>query len=139
MKSIQRQKNVYSDVFISTWVWSYNRSLAIIDHIKKNANYNIYIACDKNQNDFERTYLNNYGSRVIYKYIVTEIGIVNKSNSLEVYTKLLEEKLIDFISFWNQTVTNEYNMLKSLNLKCIISYSNLQGVYQVIRQMWRIY
>lgn len=97
------------------------RSLAIIEYILKNTDYNIYITCNKNQNDFARIYLKNYSSRIIYKDIITDIGFINKKNSLEVDTKLLEKELYNFINSWDNIVESEYNMLKSLDIKCIIS------------------
>lgn len=37
------------------------------------------------QNNFVRIYLEKYKNRIICKDLVTDIGLVNKQNSLEVY------------------------------------------------------
>ena len=99
--------NIYIALYISSHGFGHmTRCLAVVDYILKNSNYNIYIACDKNQNDFARIYLKDYSSRI---------------NSLEVDSSLLEEQLSSFINSWDDTLMKEYNMLKSLEIKCIIS------------------
>lgn len=114
--------NIYIALYISSHGFGHmTRCLAVVDYILKNSNYNIYIACDKNQNDFARIYLKDYSSRIIYKDILTDIGLINKKNSLEVDSSLLEEQLSSFINSWDDTLMKEYNMLKSLEIKCIIS------------------
>ena len=52
--------NIYIALYISSHGFGHmTRCLAVVDYILKNSNYNIYIACDKNQNDFARIYLKN--------------------------------------------------------------------------------
>lgn len=97
------------------------RCLAIIEKILTNTDYKLYIVCNKNQNDFAKIYLSEYKSRIIYKELVTDIGLVNKENSLEVDKFLLQQQLLEFISSWEYLVNDEYEFLKNLNLKCIIS------------------
>ena len=96
------------------------RCLSIIDYLLKNTDYNLYIACDKSQNDFARIYLKDYKDRIIYKDIKTDIGLINKKNSLEVDKDLLEIKLNEFIQTWDNLVEDEVNSLRSLNIKKII-------------------
>ena len=84
--------NIYIALYISSHGFGHmTRCLAVVDYILKNSNYNIYIACDKNQNDFARIYLKDYSSRIIYKDILTDIGLINKKNSLELDSSLLED------------------------------------------------
>lgn len=97
------------------------RCLGIIENILKTSEYKIYIACNKNQNDFAKLYLFQYKDRIVYKDIVTDIGLVNKENTLEVDKDKLENRLIKFTSSWEEIVDNEYESIKSLNLKCILS------------------
>ncbi|MDY2883010.1 MAG: glycosyltransferase family protein [Romboutsia timonensis] len=97
------------------------RCLAIIENILKNTNYNIYIACGSIQNEFARLCLQEYKNRVIYSDIVTDIGFVNKKNSLEVDIEKLESKLKQFINSWGNTCELEYNKLKNLDIKYIIT------------------
>ena len=90
------------------------RSLSLIENILQNTQYNIYIACGKKQNDFARIYLSKYQSRVIYKNLVTDIGLINKNNSLEVDKEKLESKLVEFVSSWDDLVNKEVEELKQL-------------------------
>ena len=97
------------------------RCLSLIENILKNTQYNIYIACGKKQNDFARIYLSKYKSRIIYKDLVTDIGLINKENSLEVDKEKLENKLVEFVSSWDDVVNKEVEGLKNLNIKSIVS------------------
>ncbi|MDO5011710.1 MAG: glycosyltransferase family protein, partial [Intestinibacter bartlettii] len=97
------------------------RCLAIIENILKNTNYNIYIACDGIQNEFARLCLYEYKNRIIYSDIVTDIGFVNKKNSLEVDIEKLESKLKQFVSSWGDICKLEYDKLKNLDIKYIIT------------------
>lgn len=97
------------------------RCLGIIENILNASNYNLYIVCNKKQNDFAKIYLAEYKDRIIYKDLVTDIGLVNKENSLEVDKLLLQKELLEFTSSWEDVVNDEYNFLKNLNIKCIVS------------------
>ena len=97
------------------------RCLSIIENILKNTEYNIYIACDKFQNDFAKSYLKDYNDRVIYKDMVTDIGLINKKDSLEVDKKLLEKKLLNFINTWDDVVLEEIEFLSKLRVKSIVT------------------
>lgn len=97
------------------------RCLSIIEYILRYSNYNIYIVCDKKQNNFAKLYLSKFEHRIIYKDIVTDVGFINKVNSLEVDKVLLEENLIKFISSWDDIVNSEYEYLKSLDIKCVVN------------------
>lgn len=97
------------------------RCLSIIEYILNNSDYNLYIACSKNQNDFARIYLSKFEHRIIYKDILTDIGFINKNNSLEIDVELLESKLVEFILSWDDVIKNEYEYLKNLDIKCIIN------------------
>ena len=97
------------------------RCLSIIEYILKYTEYNIYIACDKFQNDFAKSYLEDYKDRIIYKDLTTDIGFINKKDSLEVDKELLEDKLLNFINTWDEVVLEEVNSLKELSIKCVIN------------------
>lgn len=97
------------------------RGLGIIENILNTSNYNLYLVCGKRQNDFARIYLDKYKDRIIYKDLVTDIGLVNKKNSLEVDKSLLDKNLLEFTSSWEDVVNDEYDFLKNLNVKCIVS------------------
>ena len=109
---------MYIALYISSHGFGHmTRCLSLIENILKNTQYNIYIACGKKQNDFAKIYLSKYKSRIIYKNLVTDIGLINKVNSLEVDKEKLESKLVEFISSWDDIVNNEVEELKNLNIK----------------------
>ena len=113
---------MYIGFYISSHGFGHmTRCLGIMENILKASYYNLYIVCGKRQNDFARIYLAEYKDRIIYKDLVTDIGLVNKENSLEVDKILLEKQLLEFTSSWYDVVNDEYNFLKSLNIKCIVS------------------
>ena len=112
---------MYIVLYISSHGFGHmTRCLSLIENILKNTEYNIYIACGKKQNDFARIYLSKYKSRIIYKDLVTDIGLINKDNTLEVDKKKLESKLVEFVLSWDNAVKNEVEELKKLNIKSIV-------------------
>ena len=113
---------MYIALYISSHGFGHmTRCLGIMENILKTSNYNLYIVCNKKQNDFVRIYLTKYKNRIIYKDLVTDIGLINKENSLEVDKISLEQKLYDFTLSWENVVNEEYDFLKNLNIKCIVS------------------
>lgn len=113
---------MYIALYISSHGFGHmTRCLGIIENILKTSDYSLYIVCGKIQTDFARIYLAKYKDRIIYKDLVTDIGLVNKENSLEVDKLSLEQQLYDFTSSWEDIVNNEYDFLKNLNIKCIVS------------------
>ena len=113
---------MYIVLYISSHGFGHmTRCLGIMENILKTSNYNLYIVCNKKQNDFARIYLAKYKDRIIYKDLVTDIGLVNKENSLEVDKLSLQQQLLEFISSWEDVVNDEYEFLKNLNVKCIVS------------------
>lgn len=113
---------MYIGFYISSHGFGHmTRCLGIMENILKASNYNLYIVCNKKQNDFARIYLEKYKDRIIYKDLVTDIGLVNKENSLEVDKLLLQQQLLEFTSSWEDVVNDEYDFLKNLNVKCIVS------------------
>lgn len=93
------------------------RCLAQIDFILDNTNKNIYIACGKKQNDFARIYLSKYKNRVIYSDIETDVGFINKQNSLTVDKDKLQNKLYNFIENLDALVNKEIYKLNSLEFE----------------------
>lgn len=113
---------MYIALYISSHGFGHmTRCLGIIENILKTSNYNLYIICNKKQNNFARIYLAKHKDRIIYKDLVTDIGLVNKINSLEVDKVSLKQKLLEFISSWEDVVNGECYFLKNLNIKCIVS------------------
>lgn len=113
---------MYIALYISSHGFGHmTRCLGIIENILNTSDYNLYIVCGKRQNDFARIYLAEYKDRIIYKDLVTDIGLVNKKNYLEVDKLSLQQQLLEFTSSWKDIVNDEYDFLKGLNIKCIVS------------------
>lgn len=113
---------MYIALYISSHGFGHmTRCLGIMENILKTSDYKLYIVCGKRQNDFAKIYLAQYKDRVIYKDLITDIGLVNKENSLEVDKLSLGHRLIELTSSWEDIVNKEYEFLKNLNLKCIVS------------------
>ncbi len=103
------------------------RYLSLIESILKNSDYKVYIVCDKKQNDFARIYLSKLSNRIIYKDMVTDIGFVNKKNSLEVDAVVLKETLEVFVSNLDDVVKAECEFLKTIDVKCVVSDISVIG------------
>ena len=113
---------MYIALYISSHGFGHmTRCLGIMENILHTSDYNLCVVCGKRQNDFARIYLAKYKDRIIYKDLVTDIGLVNKQNSLEVDKLSLQQQLLDFTSSWEDVVNDEYEFLKNLNIKCIVS------------------
>lgn len=113
---------MYIGVYISSHGFGHmTRCLGILENILNTSDYNLYIACGKRQNDFARIYLEKYKDRIIYKDLLTDIGLINKKKSLEIDKFLLQQQLLEFTSSWVNVVNDEYDFLKNLNVKCIVS------------------
>ena len=113
---------MYIGFYISSHGFGHmTRCLGIMENILNTTYYNLYIVCGKIQNDFARIYLAEYRDRIIYKDLVTDIGLVNKENSLKVDKLSLQQQLIEFTSSWEGVVNDECDFLKNLNIKCILS------------------
>jgi hypothetical protein len=91
----------------------------IEEYLKKEEE--IYIVCGKKQIDFARQYLEKYSEKLIFKVLETDIGLINKENSLEIDKNKLEKKLIEFINSWEEIVVKEIDFLRSKNLEKIIT------------------
>lgn len=69
--------------------------------------------CGEKQIEFAKKYLNKYSvNRTSFKSMVTDIGLINKENSLEVDKEKLEKELFIFIDSWSQIVQKELEYLK---------------------------
>ena len=113
---------MYIALYISSHGFGHmTRCLGIMEKILYTSDYNLYIVCGKRQNNFARIYLGKYKDRIIYKDLVTDIGLVNKANSLEVDKLSLDRQLLEFTLSWKDIVNDEYKFLKNLNIKYIVS------------------
>ena len=98
------------------------RCLVHIEKYLLETNYNIYIVCGEKQIEFAKKYLNKYSvNRTSFKSMVTDIGLINKENSLEVDKEKLEKELFIFIDSWSQIVQKELEYLKNKKIERIIT------------------
>ena len=95
--------------------------LEIIGEILERTDHLIYLASGAFQNRFARIYLARFGYRVIYRDIRTEVGLINKDNSLQVDIPRLEHELTDFMADWDTAVAAEVDILRNLPVACVIS------------------
>ena len=104
------------------------RCLAIIEELLETTDHLIYLASGAYQNSFARVYLARFGDRVTYRDIRTEVGLVNKDNSLQVDIPRLEHELIDFIAGWDTAVATEVAILRDLPITCVFSDISVIGI-----------
>ncbi|NLD50957.1 MAG: hypothetical protein GX660_27760 [Clostridiaceae bacterium] len=97
------------------------RCLAIIEELLEKTDYSIYIASGKFQNDFAGVYLEGHADRLLFRNIVTDIGLINNKNSLKVDTEKLQKELFNFTAGWDTVSDEEFYILSSFNISCIIS------------------
>lgn len=94
------------------------RSLVHIEEYL-NKKKEIYIVCDEKQINFAKKYLEKYSSQLIFRILKTDIGLINKENSLEIDKDELEKELFQFINSWEEIVVKEMDFLKNKNLEKI--------------------
>lgn len=78
--------------------------------------YNCIIICGEKQIDFTEIYFKEFLNRVIIRKTLTDIGLINKDNSLEVNKEKLESKLKIFIDSWNNLIKEELEFLKNYEI-----------------------
>ncbi|MEG0425814.1 MAG: hypothetical protein RR523_01925 [Cetobacterium sp.] len=78
--------------------------------------YNYIIICGENQINFTEIYLQKYLDRVILRKTLTDIGLINKVNSLEVDKEKLESELKIFINSWDSLIKEELEFLKNYEI-----------------------
>lgn len=78
--------------------------------------YNCIIICGENQINFTEIYLQKYLDKVILRKTLTDIGLINKVNSLEVNKQRLESELKIFINSWNNLIKEELEFLKNYEI-----------------------
>ena len=97
------------------------RSLVHIERYLKETEQNIYVVCGERQIKFATQYLEKFLDRLTFKEMITDVGLINKENSLEVDKVKLEEELFRFIKSWDGLIKREVKFLKSKNLEKIIT------------------
>lgn len=87
--------------------------------LEKNKSYSCIIICGESQINFTKLYLKEFLDRVILRETLTDIGLINKINSLDVDKKKLESKLKIFIKSWNNLLEEEIEFLKNYKIEDI--------------------
>lgn len=85
------------------------------------SNYKYLLICGKDQIGFAKKYFKEYKDNIIYRKLDTDVGLINKPNSLEIDKLTLERNLEIFINSWDKTVEKEINELSQYKIKEIIS------------------
>ena len=121
--------NQYLAFYVSSHGFGHmTRCLAIIEELLETTDHLIYVASGAYQNSFARTYLARFGDRVVYKDIRTEVGLVNKENTLQVDIPRLEQELTDFMAGWDTAVAEEVAYLQHLPVACVVSDISVIGI-----------
>lgn len=109
-------------VYISSHGFGHlTRTIVHIERYLEETKKEIYIVCGNKQIDFAKQLLKKFGNRVIYKKMITDIGLINKVSSLEVDKKELEKQLIIFMNSWKKVIIEEAGFLKRRNIEKVIT------------------
>lgn len=93
------------------------RSLAQLEKkLDEKSNFKCIIVSGEKQIEFAKLYFKDYSDRVIFRKTLTDVGLVNKKNSLDVNKELLEIELKDFISKWDDLVEEEIIFLNDYQI-----------------------
>ncbi|UPO97417.1 hypothetical protein MKD34_00855 [Cetobacterium somerae] len=87
--------------------------------LESNKTYKCIIICGESQINFTKLYLKEFLDRIVLREILTDIGLINKINSLEVDKEKLEYKLKKLIKSWNILIKEEINFLKNYKISNI--------------------
>lgn len=97
------------------------RSLALIEHILKTTDMNLYICTGKAQNEFAKIYLDEFLPRLTFSDYKVDVGIVNKKNSLSVDVEKTNEVVFSMLESYKTQSVIEAEKLKEMGTKLIIS------------------
>ncbi|MGL5315175.1 MAG: hypothetical protein ACRC92_18110 [Peptostreptococcaceae bacterium] len=93
------------------------RSLAQLEKkLDEKSNFKCIIVSGEKQIEFAKLYFKDYSDRVIFRKTLTDVGLVNNKNSLDVDKELLEIELKDFISKWDDLVEEEIIFLNDYQI-----------------------
>lgn len=97
------------------------RVLSIVVEILNHSNYDIYIVSGFKQIEFAQIYLKEFGHRLTYKITQTDVGLINRENSLVVDTKMLQNELSRFVGRWKTIVNSECEFLRTKDIEFIVT------------------
>ena len=96
------------------------RTMVHIERYLKGTEEYIYLVCGEKQIAFAKKYLEKFLDRLIFRIMTTDVGLINKENSLLVDKIKLEEELFKFIQSWDKLIEKEVEFLKDKNVEKII-------------------
>ncbi|WP_320047869.1 glycosyltransferase [uncultured Ilyobacter sp.] len=82
-----------------------------------NKKYRFLLICGENHIEFSKKYLSKYKNKIFYRELMTDVGLINKENTLKVDKEKLEEILKKFIDSWDSIVKKEIEKLKGLDIE----------------------
>lgn len=97
------------------------RSLALIEYMLENTDYKIYICSGEAQIEFAKIYLDCFSDKVQYSVFKTDVGIVNKKNSLEVDVDATNKAVYGMLDTYSEKANTEAKKLVDLKIELIIS------------------
>lgn len=97
-----------------------SRIVAILEYLL-NCDEEIYLVCGKEQINYAKDVFCNYEKKIVYKELLTDIGLVNLENELEYNKELTEKALFNFISKASEVVDTEVSYLSRKDLRFIIT------------------
>ncbi|PGB00918.1 glycosyltransferase [Bacillus toyonensis] len=97
------------------------RCIALIRAILSTRNDVQFIICNSFAMQFIRASLAEYGDKVIFHDVETDVGFVLKENSLDLDKQKLEQSYEEFCTKLPQKINNEMDFLSAFSVDCIIS------------------
>lgn len=104
------------------------RCIAIIEELLSTTQLGCYIVCDQPQIDFARQYLDRYLHRVSFAVRKTDIGLINKEQTLDIDKEELETSLELYLSNLNRDVDLEVRYLATKNVQLVITDISILGI-----------
>lgn len=97
------------------------RSLALIEYLLQHTSYCIYLCSGELQVSYAKIYLNKYADRVCYSVQKTDVGLINKENSLCVNLEATNSEVKKLLNSYPQIAELEAEKLKFCNVVLIVS------------------
>jgi hypothetical protein len=105
------------------------RSLALIDHILNDTEYNVYLVGSEIQVDYAKVYLIKNAQRVSFNVARTSAGTVVKENTFDIDVELTVERIKDFLATMDETVNKEVELVKDKEIVLVVSDISVIGVH----------
>ncbi|HZK54099.1 MAG TPA: glycosyltransferase [Desulfosporosinus sp.] len=98
------------------------RNIPIIEGLlEQDENLCIEIKTGRNLIDFMKQSLINYRSRIVYHPMSTDLGLILKPGSMDVYKEVLLREVKKFISTWAVRIEEERKWLLQNKIDCVVS------------------